>query len=127
MPTNRGVPKTAASQSRRCRGRRVGLRVRLRRRMPVLDDKRGEGTDGTVMSEMSGGHPARATLDAWRASGADRVDPLRLQFIDALPGRGASPGGAARRVLDGRLSALLDEYAAFLEETAKPKAAVDSA
>ncbi|WP_233837443.1 DUF2894 domain-containing protein [Paraburkholderia sp. ZP32-5] len=73
------------------------------------------------------GHPARATLDAWRASGADHVDPLRFHFIDALARRAAAHGGAARRVLDDRLSALLDEYAAILEEAARPKAAVDSA
>ncbi|HEY2022229.1 DUF2894 domain-containing protein [Paraburkholderia sp.] len=73
------------------------------------------------------GHPARATLDAWRASGADRVDPLRFRFIEALARRAAGHSGAARRILDGRLSTLLDEYAATLGRADKPKATVASA
>jgi hypothetical protein len=92
----------------------------------VLDDDRGDDVDGTVANDMSG-HPARATLDAWRASGADRVDPLRFRFIEAFARRAAGHGGDARRILDGRLSVLLDEYAAALEHAAEPKAAVDSA
>jgi len=92
----------------------------------VSDDDRSEGAGGAVADDMTG-HPARATLDAWRASGADRVDPLRFRFIDALARRAADYDGEARRFLDGRLSALLDEYAAALEKAARQQAAVDSA
>ncbi|MFT4065733.1 DUF2894 domain-containing protein [Paraburkholderia sp.] len=70
--------------------------------------------------------PARAMLDAWRASGADRIDPLRFHFIEALARRAAAHGGEARRILDGRLSALLDEYAGALEQAAATNAAADS-
>ncbi|KVD69788.1 hypothetical protein WS62_13585 [Burkholderia sp. ABCPW 14] len=58
---------------------------------------------------------ARETLDAWRARGADRLDPVRFRFIDALLRRTAGQTGDARRMLDARLSALLDAYADDLQ------------
>ncbi|AOJ07330.1 DUF2894 domain-containing protein [Burkholderia mayonis] len=58
---------------------------------------------------------ARETLDAWRARGADRLDPVRFRFIDALLRRTAGQTGDARRILDTRLSALLDAYADDLQ------------
>ncbi|KVN12300.1 MULTISPECIES: DUF2894 domain-containing protein [unclassified Burkholderia] len=54
---------------------------------------------------------AQHTLDAWRARGADRLDPVRFRFIDALRQRTAGHGGDARRLLDARLAALIDAYA----------------
>ncbi|MEJ2768027.1 DUF2894 domain-containing protein [Mycetohabitans sp. B46] len=57
----------------------------------------------------------RARLDAWRASGADRLDPVRFCFIDALERRTAGHVGAVRRRLERRLDELLDAYAADLE------------
>ncbi|QCP49772.1 DUF2894 domain-containing protein [Trinickia violacea] len=63
----------------------------------------------------NGGASARATLDAWRERGADRLDPVRFRFIDALERRSAAHSGAARRMLDEKLSALLDAYAGDLE------------
>jgi hypothetical protein len=61
---------------------------------------------------------ARATLDAWRERGADRLDPVRFHLIEALERRAAGHSGEARRVLDDRLSALLDAYAEGLEPEA---------
>ncbi|MCG5071860.1 DUF2894 domain-containing protein [Paraburkholderia tagetis] len=58
---------------------------------------------------------ARATLDAWRAQGADRLDPVRYALIDALDRRAGPHAGAARRVLDARIDALLAAYAAEVE------------
>ncbi|MDN7674527.1 DUF2894 domain-containing protein [Burkholderia oklahomensis] len=58
---------------------------------------------------------ARETLDAWRARGADRLDPVRFRFIDALLRRTAGQTGDTRRILDARLSALLDVYADDLQ------------
>ena len=52
----------------------------------------------------------RATLDAWRERGADRLDPIRFYFIEALDRRAASHSGEARRILDDRLSKLLEAY-----------------
>ncbi|WP_431823385.1 DUF2894 domain-containing protein [Burkholderia sp. F1] len=58
---------------------------------------------------------ARALLDAWRASGADRLDPVRFHRIDALERRAAGQDGDARRLLDARLEALLTGYADDVE------------
>ncbi|MGF6486074.1 DUF2894 domain-containing protein [Paraburkholderia sp. JPY419] len=58
---------------------------------------------------------ARATLDAWRASGADRLDPLRFHLLDALARRAARHSGETRRVIGQRLAALLAEYTAEVE------------
>ncbi|KVM21463.1 hypothetical protein WL05_12365 [Burkholderia ubonensis] len=54
-------------------------------------------------------------LDAWRASGADRLDPVRFHRIDALERRAAGHDGDARRLLDARLDALLAGYAGDIE------------
>lgn len=53
-------------------------------------------------------------LDAWRERGADRMDPVRFRFMEALERRAAPHAGAARALLDQRLAALLDAYAADL-------------
>lgn len=61
--------------------------------------------------------PARARLEAWRACGADRVNVVGFHRLDALERRAASHGGESRRLLDARLSQLLDAYAAALERS----------
>ncbi|WP_455286719.1 DUF2894 domain-containing protein [Cupriavidus necator] len=58
---------------------------------------------------------ARAMLDAWRESGADRVDPVRFRFMEALARRAAGHGGDARRLLDDRLSGLVEAYGQALQ------------
>ncbi|RDK02725.1 DUF2894 domain-containing protein [Paraburkholderia lacunae] len=68
----------------------------------------------------SGVTRARATLDAWREHGADRLDPIRFHFIEALDRRAAGHSGEARRILDDKLSKLLAAYAGDLER-AGPK------
>ncbi|MCP3719197.1 DUF2894 domain-containing protein [Paraburkholderia sp. CNPSo 3281] len=54
---------------------------------------------------------ARALLDAWRARGADQLDPVRFHFIEALERRAAAHAGEARRLIDARLAQLLDAFA----------------
>ncbi|KRE88324.1 hypothetical protein ASG87_06820 [Frateuria sp. Soil773] len=71
----------------------------------------------TGRREASHGLCARARLDAWRGQGADRLDPVRFHFIDALERRAAGHDGAARKLLDARLAGLLETYAADLERT----------
>ncbi|KLD75124.1 DUF2894 domain-containing protein [Xanthomonas hyacinthi] len=61
--------------------------------------------DGTAASEL---------IAAWRAQQAERLDPLRLRFIAALARRADAHDGEARRLLQQKLSALLDAYAADL-------------
>lgn len=69
---------------------------------------------------------ARLMLDAWRASGADRLDPVRFYFIEALDRRAASYSGEARRILDERLSRLIEDYADDLERSASKAVDVDA-
>lgn len=72
---------------------------------------------------------ARAVLDAWRASGADRVNPVRFHLIDALDRRAAAYDGAARQRLDERLAGLIAAYEGELKdaEDAGSEADADSA
>ncbi|WP_369979636.1 DUF2894 domain-containing protein [Xanthomonas bundabergensis] len=58
--------------------------------------------------------PASERLGAWRQRQADRLDPLRFGFIEALARRADAHHGEARRLLEQKLSALLDAYAADL-------------
>jgi len=53
----------------------------------------------------------RATLDAWRATGTDRANPVRFRLIDALERRAAGQEGQVRRLLEERLAALIADYA----------------
>lgn len=66
----------------------------------------------------SGATRARVMLDAWRERGADRMNPVRFRFIEALDRRAAGCSGEARRTLDERLSSLLQAYANDLERFA---------
>ncbi|MDP9897957.1 DUF2894 domain-containing protein [Variovorax ginsengisoli] len=59
---------------------------------------------------------AEATLDAWRARGGERLDPVRFRLIEAMARRAAGHRGAARRVLDARLATLMAAYAQALEK-----------
>ncbi|MBD8874363.1 DUF2894 domain-containing protein [Rhodanobacter sp. DHB23] len=55
-----------------------------------------------------------ARLAAWRQQGADRADPLRFAWMDALARRAARHDGAVRQRLDARLRELVDAYADLL-------------
>jgi hypothetical protein len=57
----------------------------------------------------------RALLDRWREEGADRLDPVRFHFLDALARRTAGHSGQARRILDDRLAGLVEVFASDLE------------
>lgn len=74
-------------------------------------------SDRDDSSDSAATSRARATLDAWRERGADRLNPVRFHFIAALERRAATHGGATRRILDDRLSGLLSAYAEELERT----------
>lgn len=64
----------------------------------------------------SGSIDPAAVLDAWRAQGGHRRDPVRFRFIEALAKRAAAHEGDARRILDERLAALLAAYREKIEE-----------
>lgn len=76
-----------------------------------------------VMSEVDTDHGA--TLDAWRARGDARHDPVRFRFIEALARRTLLLQGAARRILDDRLVQLLTRYGEDVERARAAKAATD--
>jgi hypothetical protein len=51
-----------------------------------------------------------AMLDAWRARGDHRFDPVRFRFMEALARRSEPHEGETRRILDERLAKLLAAY-----------------
>jgi Protein of unknown function (DUF2894) len=55
-------------------------------------------------------------LDAWREQGADRLNPVRFHFMAALERRAANQHGEVRRILDEKLSRLLEDYAEDLKK-----------
>lgn len=62
------------------------------------------------------GTHARAILDAWREQRADRLDSIRFHFMEALEQRAAGHDGEVRRILDEKLSRLLETYADDLKK-----------
>ncbi|MDN7904119.1 DUF2894 domain-containing protein [Burkholderia diffusa] len=69
----------------------------------------------------------RATLDAWREQGADRLDPVRFHRLDALEKRAAALDGDARALLDARLATLLEEFAEIVSRGGETAAASETA
>ena len=53
----------------------------------------------------------QARLDAWRDTGADRIDPPRFSLMRALADRAERHDGLVRQRLDARLAVLADAYA----------------
>jgi len=58
-----------------------------------------------------------ARIDAWRARGAERLDPVRFHVIEAMARRLTAHEGSARRVIEDRLAALLAALAEVVEKT----------
>lgn len=71
---------------------------------------------------MADNHPTvTEVLDAWRQRGADRLDPVRFRFIEAMARRAATHEGEARRLLDERLARLLAAHGAAFEKLEPPR------
>lgn len=68
-------------------------------------------------------HGLREQIEAWRAQGADRVDPVRFGLIEALARRAEAHDGEARRLLDLRLAQLAGDHARDLAQAAPDAAA----
>ena len=75
---------------------------------PLPSQGEAVAADGGVPAEV------QATLAAWHGEGAHRTDPWRFALIEAMARRAARHQGAARAVLDARLSALVSDYRALL-------------
>jgi hypothetical protein len=58
-----------------------------------------------------------AMIDAWRAQGWHRADPVRFRFMEAMARRAAAHRGEARRILDEKLASLAAAYGGTLEKT----------
>jgi hypothetical protein len=69
----------------------------------------------------------RATLDAWREQGVDRLEPVRFHRIDALERRAAAFDGDARALLDARLATLIEGYAEVVARAEEAGASNDAA
>ena len=71
-------------------------------------------TDPSDMSDMRDMNPAM--MAAWRAQGAQHVDPVRFCYLEALARRAASREGAVRQALDFKLAQAVAEYGSQLEQ-----------
>lgn len=69
---------------------------------------------------------AQATLDAWGDSGADRLDPVRFRFLQAMARRTAALQGLARQQLEDKLDTHLRAYAQLLEAVEPDASTMDS-
>ncbi|PKV14511.1 DUF2894 domain-containing protein [Xanthomonas prunicola] len=61
--------------------------------------------------------PARTQLERWRSQGADQLDPVRFHLMESLAARADAQADAVREVLEYKLGALVDGYAAALQQT----------
>lgn len=68
-------------------------------------------SDGGILGTLD----AQAMLDAWREGGADRVDPVRFRFLQAMARRSAVLDGLARQLLDEKLAGHMNAYAQSLD------------
>ncbi len=58
---------------------------------------------------------AHALIEHWREAGDDARAPLQFALIEAMARRAADHDGAAREVIDARLTTLLQAYGALLD------------
>jgi len=81
-------------------------------------DDRAEAFADDGVNEVAGGTHAlsvASVLAGWRERGDDRFDPVRFRLIEALGKRADTCTGTARRLLDQRLSVLVEDYARDLD------------
>lgn len=81
----------------------------------------GEATGDPYAAGDAG---VQAQIAAWRERGAERIDPLRLRYIEALARRAATHQGLLRHALDARLVralALLGANCAEVKHAREPQ------
>lgn len=69
------------------------------------------------MAELPVDQGAAPSLETLRGDGADRFDPVRWRFIEALARRSQQHQGEARRIIDGKLAEALTAYRERFEQT----------
>lgn len=72
-------------------------------------------SDFTLAAMEQGADPVAAIVSL-RGQGADRFNPVRFRFIEALAQRAGRYGGKARRFLDEKLTKSLAEYCKQFEQ-----------
>ena len=77
------------------------------------------GTSGAPVGNPPQGIDPGVLIDALRARGAERFDPVGFRFIEALARRAATHCDSARRMLDGRLGKAAAEYGERLDRAAR--------
>ena len=77
----------------------------MTRRNPVSNAGLPVAPDRPVAAPLDAG----AAITALRDRGAQRLDPVRFQFIEALARRATRHSGAARQVIDGKLAQALKD------------------
>jgi len=68
------------------------------------------------MAELPLDQGAAPSLETLRGDGADRFDPVRWRFIEALARRSQLHQGEARRIIDGKLAEALATYSQRFEQ-----------
>ncbi|MBB5866462.1 DUF2894 domain-containing protein [Xanthomonas sp. 3058] len=63
-----------------------------------------------------------ARLERWRGQGADQLDPVHFHLMQTLATRAQTQSGAVRAVLEEKLDALVDAYAATVKKAARRRA-----
>ena len=69
----------------------------------------------------------RSRLDAWRAAGADRVDPVGFHRLEALARRCASADPSMLALLQPRIETLVQAHASTIARKAASPSAIDRA
>ena len=80
-----------------------------------------------MSDEPSSVSAAVARLEAWRAQGSDRVDPVRFRFLESMARRAGANDGAARRVLEARIDALMAAYGEAIERVPDTRRGIEVA
>jgi Protein of unknown function (DUF2894) len=76
-----------------------------------IDPASGVGPAGSGEPAQRAYADPSLRLDAWRAQGAQRHDPVRFRFLEALARRAALHDGPVRQWLDQRLDQALTDFA----------------
>ena len=78
------------------------------------------------LSETVNDNDSKAVIDALRARGDGRIDPVRFRLIEALARRSAGHEGEARRILDDKLDRLLRAYGETVDRHAREAGGLDA-
>jgi hypothetical protein len=73
-------------------------------------------SDSAHMETVDAPRDSAALIDALRTAGADRFDPVRWHYLEALAKRASSHQGSIKRMLDAKLAQALAAYQKRFEQ-----------